>query len=304
MTTVRTVTAAATRQITVPASLRLKDTVRGAKDPVMVGPGETWWSTRTPDGTGTLRLDRLGAERVEATAWGDGRQWLLEQAPKLLGLQDDLTGFEPTGPVAEAWARAPFTLSRTDRPWDALVGAILGQKVQVTKAHQSRRQLARRFGDPAPGPRPGWILPSAETTAQMAYHDFHPLGVERKRAEIIVRTAHELRRVPDLTTTQVPSAVRARLERIRGIGPWTTAMVTAVTMGDADAVPVGDFHIPNTVAWFLAKEPRATDERMLELLEPYTGHRWRVVRLAKLSGGAPKYGPRLSLTADGLHRGA
>lgn len=293
----------ARRTVTVPASLQLKATVRGAKDPVMVGPGESWWSTRTPDGTGTLRLSRTSDREVSAEAWGAGSAWLLEQAPKLLGSLDDLDGFEPTGPVAHAWARKPFLLSRTDRPWDALVGAVLGQKVQVTKAHQSRRQLARRFGEPAPGPRTGWILPSPATVADMAYYDFHPLGVERKRADILVRVATELRRLPHLTETTQPAQVKARLERIRGIGPWTTNMVTAVTMGDADAVPVGDFHIPNTVAWFLQREERATDERMLELLEPYAGHRWRVVRLAKGSGKAPAYGPRLSLTSDGMHRG-
>ncbi len=292
------------RTIMVSASLRLKATVRGAKDPVMVGPGESWWSTRTPDGTGTLRLTRTTDTEVSAEAWGEGSAWLLEQAPKLLGQLDDLDGFEPAGPVAHAWARYPFVLSRTDRPWDALVGAVFGQKVQVTKAHQSRRQLARRFGEPSPGPRGGWILPSPATVADMAYYDFHPLGVERKRADILIRVAKELRRLPRLTENSTPAQVKARLERIRGIGPWTTNMVTAVTMGDADAVPVGDYHIPNTVAWFLEREERATDERMLELLEPYAGHRWRVVRLAKSSGKAPAYGPRMSLTSDGMHRGA
>ena len=270
----------------------------------MVGPGETWWSTRTPDGTGTLRLTRTADTEVTAEAWGDGRQWLLEQAPRLLGGDDDLDGFEPTGPVADAWVRSPFLLSRTDRPWDALVGGVFGQKVQVTKAHQSRRLLARRFGDPAPGPTQGWILPSPATVADMSYADFHPLGVERKRAEILIRVAAELRRLPNLTQTSTPTQVKARLQRIRGIGPWTANMVAAVAMGDPDAVPVGDYHIKNTVAWFLEKEPRATDDRMLELLEPYAGHRWRVVRLAKGSGKAPKYGPRMSLTSDGMHRGA
>lgn len=270
----------------------------------MIGPGDSWWSTRTPDGTGTLRLTRTAETTVEAEAWGDGAGWLIEQAPRLLGSDDDLASFEPTGPVADAFARAPFLLSRTDRPWDALVGAILGQKVQVTKAHQSRRQLARRFGDPAPGPRRGWILPSPATVADMGYFELHPLGVERKRAEILIRVARELRRLPHLTERAEPSAVKARLERIRGVGPWTSNMVTAVTMGDADAVPVGDYHIKNTVAWFLEREPRASDDRMLELLEPYAGHRWRVVRLAKSSGKAPAYGPRMSLTSDGMHRGA
>ena len=144
------------------------------------------------------------------------------------------------------------------------------------------------------------MLPSPERVAEMGYSDLHPCGVERKRAEIILRAAREMPRLENITD-RTPGQVAARLERIRGIGPWTTAMITATAMGNADAVPVGDFHLPNTAAWHLAGEERADDARMLELLKPYEGHRWRVLRLAKSSGSAPKRGPKLSLTGDGLY---
>ncbi len=292
----------AIRTLTIPATLNVKDTIRGVKDPVMIGPTETWWTTRTPDGVGTLQLRRSGEQTMEAEAWGLGAQWLLHQAPRLLGGDDDPRGFKPTGKLAGYWRRRPFLLGRTDRPWDSLVGAVFGQKVQVANAARARRLLARRFGDPAPGPKPGWVLPSPDRVAEMGYHQFHPLGVERKRAEILIRVAREMGRLDELTD-RPPASVAARLQRIRGVGPWTAAMVTASSMGDADAVPVGDYHLPNTVAWTLADEPRGTDERMLELLEPYAGHRWRVIRLAKANGRAPRYGPKLSLTGDGLHLG-
>ena len=68
---------------------------------------------------------------------------------------------------------------------------------------------------------------------------------------------------------------------VPGIGPWTAAEVGVRALGDADAVSVGDFHLPNLVAFALAGEPRGTDARMLELLEPYRGQRARVVRLAR-----------------------
>jgi 3-methyladenine DNA glycosylase/8-oxoguanine DNA glycosylase len=65
--------------------------------------------------------------------------------------------------------------------------------------------------------------------------------------------------------------------------------------GDPDAISVGDFHIPNSVAWALAREPRADDARMLELLEPYRGQRGRVQRLLEVGRiTAPRYGPRMS----------
>jgi 3-methyladenine DNA glycosylase/8-oxoguanine DNA glycosylase len=68
-----------------------------------------------------------------------------------------------------------------------------------------------------------------------------------------------------------------------------------VAWGDPDAISIGDYHIPNLVAWALAGEPRADDARMLELLEPYRGQRGRVQRLLEVSGlRAPRYGPRMA----------
>jgi 3-methyladenine DNA glycosylase/8-oxoguanine DNA glycosylase len=87
----------------------------------------------------------------------------------------------------------------------------------------------------------------------------------------------------------------AALQAFPGIGPWTAAEVGLRAFGDPDAVSIGDFHLPNMVAFALAGEPRGTDERMLELLEPYRGHRGRVIRLLELGGtAAPRYGPRVS----------
>ena len=61
-------------------------------------------------------------------------------------------------------------------------------------------------------------------------------------------------------------------------------LTTAVAGGDADAVPVGDLHIPRMVTYALTGE-EGGDAEMLEALEPFAGHRQRVVRLVKLGGG-------------------
>ena len=88
-------------------------------------------------------------------------------------------------------------------------------------------------------------------------------------------------------------AAYARLRAVPGIGPWTAAEVMLRAVGDPDAVSVGDFHLPNVVAYALAGEARADDRRMLELLEPWRGQRGRVVRLLELSGlRPPAFGPR------------
>ena len=287
--------------IEIPQWVELASTVSGSKTPVMIGPTESLWNTRTPDGVGSLQLRRESVSTVGAEAWGPGADWMMAQAPKLLGAEDDLTGFEPPeGKLGDSWRARPFLLSRTDRLWDSLVGAVLGQKVQAKNAYKSLRSIGYRFGEEAPGPLGGRVLPSPERFSELGYGDLHPVGVERKRAEILLRVAREMSRLTGLEQ-RTPTEVSARLQRIRGIGPWTTALVTATALGDADAVPVGDFHLKNTIAWHVAGEERGDDDRMVELLKPWAGHRWRVVRLAKSMGSAPKRGPKLSLAGDGLH---
>src|SRR6266545_4512955 len=107
-----------------------------------------------------------------------------------------------------------------------------------------------------------------------------------RRANTIRGAAAHAQRV-ETTTAMAPAVARRRLQALPGVGPWTSAEVAIVALGDADAVSVGDFHLPHMVSWALAGEPRGSDERMLELLAPFPGHRGRVLRLLTRSGRVP-----------------
>ena len=266
--------------------------------------GSTWRSTRTPDGPVTLFVEaREGFAR--ARAWGPGSAWALAGLEGLLGLDDDPSALIPRHPVvAAASRRTPgLRIGRTLAVLEALVPAILGQKVTGDEAHRTLRGLTRAYGEEAPGP-PGMRLPPApEILALLPYHAFHPLGLERRRAELVRAVCRDAARLESLgaaaggpeAASEARERAYAALRAFPGIGPWTAAEVGIRAFGDPDAVSVGDFHIPNMVAWALAGEPRGTDERMLELLEPYRGQRGRVIRLLKLAGAAaPRYGPRLA----------
>ncbi|MEQ1788041.1 MAG: DNA-3-methyladenine glycosylase 2 family protein, partial [Acidimicrobiales bacterium] len=127
------------------------------------------------------------------------------------------------------------------------------------------------------------------------YYDLHVVGVEKKRADTLKRACAHASRL-EAAGLLTSAELRARLEAIPGIGPWTSAEVARIALGDADAVSVGDFHLKNLVAFALAGEPRGTDERMLELLEPFAGHRGRVCLLIESGGvSAPRYGPRVRI---------
>jgi 3-methyladenine DNA glycosylase/8-oxoguanine DNA glycosylase len=178
---------------------------------------------------------------------------------------------------------------------DALVPAILSQRITGFEAKRSYRALVDRWGEEAPGPGGLRLTPRPEAIAEVGYYDLHVIGVEKRRADTLKRACAHAARLERLACED-PGELRGRLETISGIGRWTSAEVARVALGDADAVSVGDFHLKHLVAWALAGEPRGTDDRMLELLEPYAGHRGRVCTLLESSGlSAPRYGPRQAI---------
>jgi 3-methyladenine DNA glycosylase/8-oxoguanine DNA glycosylase len=122
--------------------------------------------------------------------------------------------------------------------------------------------------------------------------EWHRLGVERQRADAIRRT-HAVLGSLEVAAETGSGELQSRLCSVPGIGPWTATGLAANVMGDTDAVLLGDLHVPHNVCFALAGEPRGSDERMLELLEPWRGQRARVVRLLARSGlRAPRRGPR------------
>src|SRR6185437_2870199 len=131
--------------------------------------------------------------------------------------------------------------------------------------------------------------------AHTPYWALHRFGIERRRAETVIRAARSARRLEEITAMEMPAAY-ARLLAFPGVGAWTAAKVAMVALGDADAVPVGDYHLPHSIGYALEGTARSSDERMLQLLEPYRGHRARVIRLITIAGiGAPRFGPRRPL---------
>jgi 3-methyladenine DNA glycosylase/8-oxoguanine DNA glycosylase len=262
-------------------------------------PGRAWRATRTPDGPATVALSAAG-DTLVAEAWGPGAERALAGVPALVGLDQEPVPLGGGPPVLARLARrlAGVRIPRSGAVLESLVPAILEQKVIGEEARRALFELVRRYGEPAPGPPElGLRLPAAPATlAGLPYYAYHPLGVERRRAELIRRVASRAAWFEAIVDLPLPDAY-ARLTAVSGIGPWTAAEVGVRALGDVDAVSVGDFHLPNLVAFVLAGEPRGTDARMLELLEPYRGHRAQVIRLLELSGmAAPRYGPRLSFS--------
>ncbi|WP_148308172.1 DNA-3-methyladenine glycosylase family protein [Actinoplanes friuliensis] len=256
-----------------------------------------WLSARTPEGPGSLHLARAGAE-LTATGHGPGADWLVDRADAFAGLRDDVSDFPALAAAHPLVARLARTFPGVRYPasgqvFHRLIRAILEQKVTGIEAHRAYRSMMKHFGEPAPGPAELLLPPDPEAVAATPYWTFHPFGVEQRRTQALLRAALVAARLERCVDS---AEATRRLTAVPGIGPWTAAEVVRTAFGDADAVSVGDFHIPNTVAWGLAGEARGTDARMLELLEPFRGHRGRVCDLLAMGGiSAPKFGPRMPI---------
>jgi 3-methyladenine DNA glycosylase/8-oxoguanine DNA glycosylase len=266
----------------------------GAYDPAVRrdSRGAYWRASRTPEGASTTRFART-PDGIAIESFGPGAAWALDNAPDLLGASDDPSGFAPTGKLATLHRRHPgLRITRTKAVYEACVRAICGQLVTGREAMRTFAQLARKWGERAPGPFELALPPSPERLAVLPTWELQSLGLGTKRALALREVAARAVALEETSTLALDEAY-ARLLAIEGVGPWTAAEVAVVAWGDADAVSVGDYHLKNTVVFAFTGEPRGTDAQMTALLAPYRPHRARVIKLIEAAGiHAPRFGPR------------
>jgi 3-methyladenine DNA glycosylase/8-oxoguanine DNA glycosylase len=279
--------------------LTLGPLAQGSTDPtIQRDAAGTWLTMSTPAGAATLHLRRR-AGGIDASAWGPGAEHAIAGVPALLGAEDDDTGFDAGRHplIAELHRRTVgLRLTRAARILPFLIPTILAQKVTGIEAKSAWRQLVRRHGEPAPGPAPlGMrVAPSAAVWRRVPSWEWHRAGVGPQRSDTIMRVAKVGESLERAADDAIPDAGR-KLRSIPGIGVWTVAETLQRSHGDPDSVSVGDFHVCKRVGWALTGE-RVDDDGMMELLEPWRGHRQRVVRLIEAAGiSYERHGPRMTI---------
>jgi 3-methyladenine DNA glycosylase/8-oxoguanine DNA glycosylase len=271
----------------------------GPGDPTLRREADGLWRTaHTTLGPATVRV-RVGPD-VQAHAWGPGSAAAMADAPRWLGLHEPAWQLTPH-PVVDRLLRQYPGLRSTDTRdvFEALVAFVLQQLVTWQEATRTWQRLCLALGEPAPGPTDLRLSPTPKAILSAGTANLQATGVGPGQARTLMevaRVAHAVRRAADLPTDEAD----ALLQKVRGIGPWTSAMVLGVRLGRPEPIPVGDFHLRDTIGWVLASEPRATDARMVELLEPFRGQAFRVIRLVSAARlEAPKRGPRFAWRRNG-----
>ncbi len=244
----------------------------------------------------TLRIEADPADgTVTGEAWGDGAEWVLDRLPRMLGADDDPTGFEPLHkPIADAWRRYPhWRLGATDLVMESLVPTIIEQKVTGQEAFGA----FQRDGAPLRRARAGTAERAGPARAAVGPADSRTAA----RDPVVGVAAAAGRRgavAPD--PARGPGRLVAGAGRPGGAGgvrPAACARCRASACGPAPRCASGRWATPTrsasatttsppNIGYVLTGEP-VDDEGLAALLEPYAGHRHRVQRLVELAGLLP-----------------
>ena len=256
-------------------------TVAAAVSPA--GPYSLRLSARfATDATRTFRDGRLVAlldvggrlERVEAEQRVDGLVALRAESEAglarlrwLLALDDDhsemVRRFAADPLLGPALGKLPgMRPLRTATVAHALLRALAGQLVDSRTARAVERAVVRRVS-----PRRDGLCapPTGERLARLAPAELCALGLSARKAATLVRVCRDLdlERLRDVP----PDAAAARLERERGLGPWSVGVVFLVGLGRFDRGLVGDLGLVRLLGGLRGRRVEAWETA--ELLEPY-----------------------------------
>ena len=208
---------------------------------------------QSPDGTVTLRAESAAA--AERLRW-------------ILALDDDHSGFLRSVRDDPMLGRASRELRglrpvRVPTVAQALLRAFCGQLIEAKVARRLEQKVIRTLC--AEGAEGLHVAPTTRDLAALAPSQLRALGLHERRAAALVRICRglDLERLHAVPT----EAVARRLERERGLGPWSVGVVCLQGLGRFDAGLVGDLGLVKLLRSLLGR-PVDTQETAA-LLEPY-----------------------------------
>jgi DNA-3-methyladenine glycosylase II len=162
----------------------------------------------------------------------------------------------------------------------ALLKAVCGQLIQSRAARLLERRLLRLA---APVHEDLRLPPDRSTFADYAPAELVRHGLAARKAGVLVRLSREwdLERLRDVSS----DAAAARIERERGLGPWSAGMICLYGLGRFDRGLVGDLGLIKLCSVLRGRWADTDDTR--ELLEPY-GEWAGLASVYLLAAGSPR----------------
>jgi DNA-3-methyladenine glycosylase II len=184
--------------------------------------------------------------------------------------------------------------------WEACVNAVVFQQISLRAAGAAMRRLILAVGSPvhAAGiPEPLYPFPPPESFQRASSARIGTVGLSASKIAT-------LRRVVDaissgtldgaaLERCSSPDAA-AVLRRIKGIGPWTAAVILLRGLGRLDVFPLNDTSVAKNVALIAGSTP-VDAERVLQDLGPQHGMLYFHLLLGRLEARGELGRPSLEI---------
>jgi 3-methyladenine DNA glycosylase/8-oxoguanine DNA glycosylase len=168
---------------------------------------------------------------------------------------------------------------RTATVTHSLLKAVCGQLIQAKAARLLENKLVRRASPEHEGFR---LPPGRSTFSRFTHAELARDGLVSRKASALLRLTHEL----DLERLHGVSTATAagRVERERGLGPWSAGMVCLYGLGRFERGLVGDLGLVKLCGALYGRRAEADDTR--ELLRPY--EEWAGLASVYLLASFPK----------------
>ncbi|HSK15646.1 MAG TPA: hypothetical protein VK915_05705 [Gaiellaceae bacterium] len=233
---------------------------------------------RFRDGVLTLALEAGGTPALasvrqrpdgvlEARVEGADPEPVLERLRFVLAADDDHSPFlrrfgdDPLlgGAIRRLRGLRPL---RTGTVTHALLKAVCGQLIQARAARALEAKLLRRAAAPLGELR---LPPTRATFGGLSPALLAREGLVARKANVLVRISREwdVERLHGVST----EAAVARVERERGLGPWSAGMISLYGLGRREHGLVGDLGLIELCSRLLGRRAEAEDTRAL--LAPY-----------------------------------
>jgi DNA-3-methyladenine glycosylase II len=227
---------------------------------------------------------------------GDRREHprLLALVRRMLGVEVDLTRFYHAASGIQ-WLHPLVLRMRGVRPpryptlWEACVNAIVFQQVSLVAASTIMGRLTRGLGEPIErGGLRLYRFPGIEQVQRAPERCLRAAGLSAAKLATLRRVADALEGgaldVVRLEERPSPEAT-ALLRGIKGIGPWTAAVILLRGLGRLDVFPANDTSVARNLALVGGTAPRDVTS-VLEALGPDRGMLYYHLLLARLEAGA------------------
>lgn len=246
-------------------------------------------------GSAVVRVNQRAAGRIRVRVYGKNGERFVPVVQRMLGTDVDL---QPWFRAVESvpWMKAFAQRVRGLKPpryptmWEALCHSIVFQQISIHAAGAIMQRFVEATGTPAahdgitlyPFPPPQAVLAVSEETLRGASLSINKILALQAVAGAIQDGLIDEERVAALST---PQAI-GELSKLRGIGPWSAAVVLLRGLGRLDAFPLKDSGVAASLRLLHGNHETVDVDRLLETLGEQRGMLYFHLLLGRIVGAA------------------